>query len=131
MGSVATATFLTLLFTACSPTLDTLRARRDKTEATVPSSAATAASCIADAATRAGAQLEKSHYDAELGVAEVVVAFPATETGGPAFNGWYEITPRDGKAARVVYTLDAPEPRRAVASAIALGPITACGGEAR
>lgn len=130
-GWVATATAVMLLLMACSPTLDALRARRDKMEAIVPSSAAAAASCIADAATRAGAQLEKSYYDAELAVAELVVVFPAGDTGGPAFNARYEITPRDGKAARVVYAFDAQEPQREAAGAIALGPVTTCGGAAR
>jgi hypothetical protein len=124
------ATLIALALTACSPTLDALRARRDKRDAIVPSSASAAATCIADAATRAGAQLEKSYYDAELAVTEVVVTFAATDTGGPAFSAWYELTPRDGKAARVVYSFDAQDPHREVAGAITLGPIKACGGDA-
>lgn len=114
---------------ACSPTLDSLRARRDKLEAIIPSSASAAASCITDAATRSGATVEKTNYDAELAVSEVVLTFAATD-GRPEFNAWYELTPRDGKAARVVYSLDAQEPHREAAGAAALGPIKACGGDA-
>jgi hypothetical protein len=114
---------------ACSPILDSLRARRDKLEAIIPSSASAAASCITDAATRAGATVEKTHYDAELAVSEVVLTFPATNTAHE-FNAWYELTPRDGKTARVVYSFDAHEPHREAAATSVLAPIKACGGDA-
>ncbi|MBX9629859.1 MAG: hypothetical protein K2X67_04985 [Burkholderiales bacterium] len=109
--------------------MDSLRARRDKLEAIIPSSASAATSCITDAATRSGATVEKTNYDAELAVSEVVLNFASTD-GQPAFNAWYELTPRDGKAARVVYSLDAQVPHREAASSTALGPIKACGGDA-
>lgn len=115
---------------ACSPTLDSLRARRDKLDATIPSSASAAAACVNDSATRAGARVENTNYDAELAISEVVLTFGATDTSGPEFSAWYEFSPRDGKNARVVYSFDAREPYRAAAHARALEPVKACGGDA-
>lgn len=129
-GTSALVACVALGLPACSPTLDTLRARRDKLEAIIPSSASAAASCINDAATRTGARVENTHYDAELALSEVVLTFNATEASGPEFNAWYELSPRDGKNARVVYSFDAQEPHRATAHALALAPIKTCGGDA-
>lgn len=129
-GAFAAAIFATLGLGACSPTLDALRARRDKFDAIVPSSASAAAACISDAATRSGATVEKTSYDAELAVSEVVLTFAATDGSGPAFDAWYELTPRDGKSARVVYSFDAQDPHREAAGALVLGPVKACGGDA-
>ena len=129
-GAGALVACIALGLPACSPTLDTLRARRDKLEAIIPSSASAAAACVNDAATRAGARVENTYYDAELAISEVVLIFSATDTSGPEFSAWYEFSPRDGKSARVVYSFDARELHRAAARALALAPIKACGGDA-
>lgn len=128
-GAGALTACVALGLPACSPTLDSLRARRDKLDAIIPSSASAAAACVNDSATRAGARVEKTNYDAELAISEVVLSFNTAEASGPEFNAWYEFSPRDGKSARVVYTFDAQEPHRAAAQALALAPIKACGGD--
>lgn len=129
-GAGALVACIALGLPACSPTLDSLRARRDKLDAIIPSSASAAAACVNDSATRAGARVENTYYDAELAISEVVLTFSATDASGPEFSAWYEFSPRDGKNARVVYSFDAKEPHRAAAQALALAPIKACGGDA-
>ena len=115
---------------ACTPALDALQARRDKSDAIVPDSSARALSCVADGAAKAGARVTEQRFDPETGVSDIVLAFAPSDATGPEFHAWYEFSARDGKTTRVVYTLDAVDPHRDAARERALAPIRGCGGDA-
>jgi hypothetical protein len=123
-----TAGLIFLALGGCTPALDNLRGRPDREEAIVPTSAALAATCVADSAARAGGEILETNEDPELTSSFIIVRYKKFEGGGPDFNAWYQFSPRDGKNARVVYTFDAAAPYRPAARDVVLGPIKACAG---
>ena len=123
-----TAGLIFLALGGCTPTLDNLRGRPDREEAVVPTSAALAATCVADSAARTGGEILETNEDPELTSSFIIVRYKKSEGAGPEFNAWYQFSPRDGKNARVVYTFDAATPYRAAARDVVLGPIKACAG---
>jgi hypothetical protein len=123
-----TAGLIFLALGGCTPALDNLRGRPDREEAIVPTSAALAATCVADSAARAGGEILETDEDPELTSSFVIVRYKKSEASGPDFNAWYQFSPRDGKNARVVYTFDAATPYRPAARDVVLGPIKACAG---
>jgi hypothetical protein len=127
-GVTATAGLIFLALGGCTPALDNLRGRPDREEAMVPTSAALAATCVADSAARAGGEILETNDDPELYSSFIIVRYKKSEGGGPEFNAWYQFSPRDGKNARVVYTFDAGTPYRSAAREVVLGPIVACAG---
>lgn len=126
---IATVTGLIVIaLGACTPTLDNLRGRPDREEAIVPTSAALAATCVADSAARAGGEILETNEDPELTSSFIIVRYKKSDGGGPDFNAWYQFSPRDGKNARVVYTFDAAAPYRPAARELVLAAIKACAG---
>jgi len=123
-----TAGLIFLALGGCTPALDNLRGRPDREEAIVPTSAALAATCVADSAARAGGEILETNEDPELTSSFIIVRYKKFEGGGPDFNACYQFSPRDGKNARVVYTFDAATPYRPAARDVVLGPIKACAG---
>lgn len=122
----ATAGLIFLAMGGCTPALDNLRGRPDREEAIVPTSAALAATCVADAASRSGGEILETSWDPELTSSFIIVRYKKSDVSGPDFNAWYQFSPRDGRNARVVFTFDATAPYRPAARDVVLGPIKAC-----
>jgi hypothetical protein len=127
--AVALAGSILFAMAACTPAVDSLKARRDKEEAIVPGSAGHASTCVADAVERAGGSVLLVRIDPEMPVTEVAASYRASGTTGPEFRAWYEFSARDGTSARVVYSFDAADQYRQAARSVVLAPVRTCGGD--